>query len=29
MEVFKQQLEDARHELDEIVDEKGEGFKED
>jgi hypothetical protein len=29
VEVFKQQLEDARHELDEIVDEKGEGFKED
>jgi hypothetical protein len=28
VEVFKQQLEDARHELDEIVDEKGEGFKE-
>jgi len=27
--VFKQQLEDARHELDEIVDEKGVGLKED
>ncbi len=28
VEVFKQQLEDARHELDEIVDEKGDGLKE-